>query len=114
MNLNEWDQAKPFLEEAIAKGEDLNDVPRLTMALTAMGDYYRLQEKSREAIPYYQRVEKLSSRHNLKEMEYEAWFRLSQCWKDIDKEEFRRCTEKMFIVQEEIDRQKGGVNLEMV
>ena len=79
--------------------------PRLTMALTAMGDYYRLQAKSREAIPYYQRVEKLSSRHNLKEMEYEAWFQTESMLEDIDKEEFRRCTEKMFIVQEEIDRQ---------
>jgi len=114
MNLEEWDQAKPFLEEAIEKGEELNDVPRLTMALTAMGDFYRLQGKNREAIPYYQRVEKLANRHKLKEMEYEAWFRLSQCWKDIDEEEFRRCTEKMFIVQEELDRQKGGVNREVV
>ncbi|GAA5345268.1 tetratricopeptide repeat protein [Planifilum fimeticola] len=114
MNLKEWDQAKPFLDEAIKKGEYMNDVPRLTMALTAMGDYYRLQGNSREALSYYQRVEKLANRHNLKEMEYEAWFRLSQCWKDIDQEEFRRCTEKMFIVQEELDRQKGGVSREMV
>ena len=39
MNLKEWDQAKPFLEEAIEKGEELNDVPRLTKALIAMGDF---------------------------------------------------------------------------
>lgn len=113
MSLAEWDQAKPFLEEAIEKGEKLNDVPRLTIALTAMGDYYRLQGRNREALPYYQQVEKLSKRHKLKEMEYEAWFRLSQCWREIDEEEFRRCTEKMFIIQEEIDRQKGGALREM-
>ena len=113
MKLKEWDQAKLFLEEAIERGEELNDVPRLTKALISMGDFYRLQAKNREAIPYYQRVEKLANRHNLKDLEYEAWFRLSQCWKDIDEEEFRRCTEKMFVVQEELDRESGGVSREV-
>lgn len=110
----EWDQAKPYLEKALQKGEELNNAPRLITALMAMGEFYRLQEKNREAVPYYERAEKLAKKQNLKKKEYEAWFRLSQCWKDIDKEEFHRCTENMFIVQQELERREEGVASEMV
>lgn len=110
----EWEQAQPFLEKAIQKGEELNNVPRLITALLTMGEFYRLQGKYREAVPYYQKAEKLAKKRNLKKKEYEAWYRLSQCWKDVDQEEFRRCTENMFIIQMELEKREEGVASEMV
>ena len=57
-----------------------DETSRLADALLVMGDYYRLQKKNNEAIPYYKQVVALAQEKNYTEKEYTAWFRLAQCW----------------------------------
>lgn len=108
MHQKKWDEAKNFFSEAIKSGEKGNDIPHLVDALSSMGDLHRAQGNIDEAIPYYRRTAELSKKYRLREKEYEAWYRLAQCYEKKDEEEFRLCTVNMFKVREHVREQRRG------
>ncbi|EGK08263.1 helix-turn-helix domain-containing protein [Kroppenstedtia eburnea] len=96
-----WEEAEQILKKAIGKGEELSCVPYLLDAYLAMGDLYLIQRNLEKATYYYKMV--IAKPHGYKEKERQAWFQLAKCWKGRDEEEFRRCTENMFELEEEME-----------
>ena len=84
MHQKKWEESKKFLSKAIQCGEEGNDVRYLIAALISMGDFYRIQDRIDDAIPLYRRVTELSKKFNFREREYEAWYRLAQCYEKKD------------------------------
>ncbi|MBO2534086.1 MAG: hypothetical protein CW342_14650 [Thermoactinomycetaceae bacterium] len=107
MHQKKWEESKKFLSKAIQCGEEGNDVRYLIAALISMGDFYRIQDRIDDAIPLYRRVTELSKKFNFREREYEAWYRLAQCYEKKDEKEFQRCTVNMYKVQEHVHEQRG-------
>ncbi|EGK11910.1 hypothetical protein HMPREF9374_1773 [Desmospora sp. 8437] len=98
MKHNRKEEAHKMLSEAILLGQKLNDLPRLTYALQIMGDFYRKQNKTQNAISYYQQGLELAQKHQLKKREYEALLHLAQCFENVDEQEFTRLTQNMYKV----------------
>jgi tetratricopeptide (TPR) repeat protein len=107
MHRKKWEESEKFLTEAIKCGEKGNDIRILINALSSMGDLHRIQDNIDEAIPYYRRAAELSNKYRFREKEYDAWYRLAQCYEKKDEEEFRRCTVNMFKVREYVHEQRG-------
>lgn len=102
-------QSEPlsFLENAIKKGEELNSIAYLIEALLVTGTHYFVRSQKDEAVRYYERAVSLSNKYQFKEKEYWAWYHLAKCWKGNHSEEFLRCAENMFRIQEELEQQYG-------
>ncbi|GGA49743.1 hypothetical protein GCM10007416_23580 [Kroppenstedtia guangzhouensis] len=98
MKQNRKEEAHKMLSEAILLGQKLNDLPRLTYALQLMGDFYRKQNKTQNAITYYQQGLEIARKHQLKKREYEALLHLAQCFENVDEQEFTRLTQNMYKV----------------
>ncbi|OYD07612.1 tetratricopeptide repeat protein [Paludifilum halophilum] len=101
-----WEPAKEALNQAILKGNELNDSHRLHFAYLVIGDCYRKQGKNQEAVPFYQKALDLAVKHQYKSMEHTSWFRLAQCWESIDKKEFDRCKDNMYKVQKKLNQEE--------
>ena len=111
-NQGKHEEAKSLLDEAVETGRKLEDIPRLISALLSAGDYYRIQKMDREALTLYQELVSLAQKHNLKKWEYQGWFRIAQCWENVNEQEFQKATRNMFRVQFELHTQeKGGTHL---
>ncbi|SDW00111.1 Transcriptional regulator, contains XRE-family HTH domain [Marininema mesophilum] len=107
IQLNAWEDAKIVIEKSIQFGKEYNDIPRLTYALHTMGDFYRLQGESQEAISYYQHCYELCHQHHLKEKEYQALLRLAQCWEETNEVEFQKHIRNMYEVQLQLNKLGG-------
>ncbi|MFD1408554.1 tetratricopeptide repeat protein [Kroppenstedtia eburnea] len=110
MKHNRKEEAHKMLSEAILLGQKLNDLPRLTYALQIMGDFYRKQNKTQNAISYYQQGLELAQKHQLKKREYEALLHLAQCFENVDEQEFTRLTQNMYKVLIELKNEGGEPN----
>lgn len=104
-----WGQARHNLDRAIQAGKMYDETSRLADALLVMGDYYRLQKKNNEAIPYYKQVVALAQEKSYTEKEYTAWFRLAQCWEGDNEQEFEQCTRNMYLLQSKMKSQGGKI-----
>ncbi|WP_141201699.1 helix-turn-helix domain-containing protein [Paludifilum halophilum] len=82
-----WEQAGRVIREAIATGEKYEDAPRLTYALQVMGDYYQVQGRMEEGIPYYERALALARKYNYKKRACSTLIRLPDYWRDTNREE---------------------------
>lgn len=101
-----WEKAEVYLQRAVKGSEETNSIVYLSEALLVAGTYYYARSQYDEAIQYYERAASLSNNYQLKEKEYRAWYLLAKCWKEFNPEEFRRCTDNMFRIQEELDQLK--------
>ncbi|MDR6226330.1 tetratricopeptide repeat protein [Desmospora profundinema] len=99
----EWEKAEDSIKKAIEVGEKFNDAPRLDNALQIMGDFYCKQEKTEEAIKFYNRSLELARRHGYKKREYVALYRLAKCWEGRNEQEFQKYTANMYTVQKELE-----------
>jgi tetratricopeptide (TPR) repeat protein len=99
-----FDQAHDALERAIQLREQYDDVPRHTQALIYMGDYYKEMEDNDKAITYYNKAQKLASKHGLVKREHATLFRLAQCLED-NTEELHKVTVNMYQAQKKLVEQ---------
>ncbi|GGE08300.1 hypothetical protein GCM10011571_06940 [Marinithermofilum abyssi] len=106
MHQKRWEDAKTSLETAIKIAKNCSDTFRLTHALYITGDFYRITNQHQEAISFYKEALSLAKKHHYTKKEYQALFRLAQCWENIDKEEFHRTLQNMYLVQQQLQRKE--------
>ncbi|PTX64220.1 helix-turn-helix protein [Melghirimyces profundicolus] len=107
MHKRKWDLAKEVIQKAIRIGERKDVAPRLTYALQVMGDFYRKQEHYEDAIHFYQKALDIAKKHSYTKKEYQILFRLSQCYEKIDEQEFHKCLQNMYKVQQDLQGEEG-------
>ncbi|PTX60765.1 transcriptional regulator with XRE-family HTH domain [Melghirimyces profundicolus] len=111
----DWEKAEEYLNLAIREGEDYTSPTYLTDAVLIKGHFYYKQKRIRKAIASYQRAVELSKKFHFPDKEYQAWYHLARCWKDMDGKEFMHSTENMFIAQEKLtQKERRGDHFEMV
>ncbi|SEN07514.1 helix-turn-helix domain-containing protein [Lihuaxuella thermophila] len=103
---NKLEEALEHIKEAVKIGEKANDALRYSPALIALGDYHQKNGDPKEAIRYYQKALDLARKHMQGHQERELWFKLAQCWNQIDKNEFHRCMERLFMIEVQLNKPK--------
>ncbi len=101
---NRLKEALEHIKEAVKIGEKANDAIRYSSALIALGDYYQKNNNPREAIHYYQKALNMARKHTQGHQEREIWFKLAQCWNEIDKNEFHKCMERLFLIEVQLTK----------
>lgn len=102
LQLDRWEEARESIQKAIQIGEDSNDILRLVYALTTMGHFYQQRKDYQEAITYYKQAADFAQKHQLKNKEYIALFKLTQCLENTNEEEFLTALRNMYKVQKEL------------
>ncbi|WP_240511876.1 helix-turn-helix domain-containing protein [Paludifilum halophilum] len=108
----EWDSAGIMIEKAVQNGEQHNDAPRLTFALLVQGDFYRARYRWEDAIDAYEQALQLAQHHHYKKKEYQALFRLAECWENVNEREFQKCMKSMYRVQQELQNEEEDIREE--
>ncbi|MFC4076213.1 tetratricopeptide repeat protein [Salinithrix halophila] len=105
-NQKKWAEAENTLVQAISKAKDRKCYAYLTDALLALGNLHFANDRKNEAIEQYAEARKAAKKHRFTEKEYQAWYGLANCYREIDEIEFRQCTENMYTLQRELNDQK--------
>ncbi|SMO77473.1 helix-turn-helix transcriptional regulator [Melghirimyces algeriensis] len=98
-----WNEAEKVIDLAIQIGERYHDAPRLLDAFVIKGDFHRIQKQYREAIPFYQKAEKLAHQYKYKNKLGKILFRMAKCWEFLDDKEFQACLQNMYNIKKETE-----------
>lgn len=98
-----WSEAEIYLEKAIEIGRQINDVIQLSKSLISKGNCYHVQKQHKKAASYYKEATNILKKHDHKNLQYIAWFKLANCFDMMGKEEeLTMCAKKMYLLQHEM------------
>jgi tetratricopeptide (TPR) repeat protein len=99
-----WSLANEYASKAIAIGRNTNDMYRLTRALIVRGNFYQLQNQTKEAIPFFEEAYSLAKTNHFKHRQFKALLQLLECHDILKNDEvFIHLNKELFYLQREMD-----------